>query len=105
MSDFVCVGAVADLAPGQCREASAGGRSLALFNVGGEIRVLANRCSHRGGPLGQGYLDGDTIICPWHGWAFDTRTGQSQMGSEHDVRSFPVRVENDQIFVAIEERP
>ena len=105
MSEFVCVGAAADLAPGQCREASVGGRSVALFNVGGEIRALSNRCSHRGGPLGQGYLDGDTIICPWHGWGFDTRTGQSQMGPEHDVRRFAVRVEDGQVFVAVEDRP
>jgi len=82
-----------DVAPGACKIVSVGGREIAVFNVGGEYFGLANRCPHEGGPLCQGRImplvqsegpgsyrlarDKEFLRCPWHGWEFDIRTGQS----------------------------
>ena len=76
---------VDELGPGQSVQVEVEGQTLALFNVGGEFRALGNRCAHRGGPLGQGLLDGHTVLCPWHSWGYDTRTGACEVNSEFDV--------------------
>ena len=47
----------------------------ALFNVDGGFYAINDVCGHRGGPLGEGELDGKTVICPWHGWRWDVTTG------------------------------
>lgn len=53
----------------------AGGVRIAAVEVGGTVRAMADRCSHRGGPLSEGHVSGDCLVCPWHGSAFDLRTG------------------------------
>ena len=53
-----------DLQPGQCRAFSVEGRSIALFNVGGTFHAIENECTHEGGPLGEGLLRGDRVLCP-----------------------------------------
>jgi nitrite reductase/ring-hydroxylating ferredoxin subunit len=74
VADFVLAIAMSELPPGSCREVTVEGRSLALYNVAGRVYATSNSCLHRGGPLGQGALDGCTVFCPWHAWAFDVRT-------------------------------
>jgi nitrite reductase/ring-hydroxylating ferredoxin subunit len=69
--------AVADLPPGKAAEVAVGGQPVALFNVRGTFHALAGRCPHRGGPLGQGYLDGSRVSCPWHNYTFDVTTGEN----------------------------
>jgi nitrite reductase/ring-hydroxylating ferredoxin subunit len=49
---------------------------VAVFRVGGELHAIDGTCCHRGGPLGEGTVDGPIVSCPWHGWRFDVRTGQ-----------------------------
>ena len=66
---------VGDLQPGECKTVAVGERELALFNVGGKFYATDNVCPHRGGPLGEGTLDGNVVTCPWHGWRFDVCTG------------------------------
>src|SRR5207245_179427 len=51
------------------------GLSIALFNVEGSFYAIDNTCTHRGGPLGEGELKGDTVACPWHGAHFNVKTG------------------------------
>ena len=55
--------------------AEAGGHQIALFNVDGTVSAIEGTCTHRGGPLGEGSLEGTTVTCPWHGATFDVRTG------------------------------
>ncbi len=55
---------------------SAGSKTLALFSVGGEIHAIDNVCPHRGGPLGEGHLEGSVVRCPFHSWTFDVKTGE-----------------------------
>ncbi len=101
MSDFVRVMAVSDLPPGQAAEVTVGGEMLALFNVGGTFYALSNRCPHRGGPLGQGFVDGSEVSCPWHNWTFDVTTGENTASSEMRVPGHEVEVEDGQVLVRV----
>ena len=76
-----------------------GGREVALFRRNGKFFALSNRCPHQGAPLGEGHFDGDSIICPWHHWDFHLETGKSRLGPDVCVRTYPVIVEGDDIFV------
>jgi nitrite reductase/ring-hydroxylating ferredoxin subunit len=55
---------------GRVREAEAEGVQICLANVNGVLSALDNICPHRQGPLGQGWIEGEAVICPWHSWAF-----------------------------------
>ena len=63
---------------GEVMEAEAGGVALCLANVNGQWHAMENLCPHRQGPLGQGWVEGNAVICPWHAWAFDVRTGVAE---------------------------
>jgi nitrite reductase/ring-hydroxylating ferredoxin subunit len=99
MSEFVPVLAVADLPPGRAIEVTVADRTVALFNVGGTFHALANACPHRGGPLGQGFLEGGEISCPWHNYTFDVTTGWNVVNAELKVARYEVRVEDGRVFV------
>jgi len=101
MSEFVRAIAVADLPPGQATEVTVEGEQVALFNVGGTFHALVNRCPHRGGPLGQGFLDGVEVSCPWHNWTFDVSTGENVVSAEMKVPRHEVKVEDGQVFVKV----
>jgi nitrite reductase/ring-hydroxylating ferredoxin subunit len=102
MSEYVSVLKVEELAPGQATERMVGGRAIAVYNVGGRFYATSNFCVHRGGPLGQGALDGCVIMCPWHAWTFDVTTGANTVNEEMKVPSYPVRVQDGQVFVQID---
>ena len=78
------------------------GLFLALYNVEGTFYVTDNTCLHRGGPLGDGFLEGPILTCPWHGWQYDVRTGEHQGGPSHRVRTYPVVVEDGELKVRID---
>jgi nitrite reductase/ring-hydroxylating ferredoxin subunit len=101
MSEFVRVVACAELLPGKCIEAVVDGKPVALCNVGGEFHAISNTCVHRGGPLGQGVLDGKLVICPWHAWAYDVTTGTSDVNPDLGVARYEVRVEAGQVLVKV----
>jgi nitrite reductase/ring-hydroxylating ferredoxin subunit len=101
MSEFVRAIAVGDLAPGKAAEVNVGNEAIALFNVGGTFHALANRCPHRGGPLGQGFLDGQQVSCPWHNFTFDVTTGQNVASADLRVPRFDVKVEDGHVFVRV----
>jgi nitrite reductase/ring-hydroxylating ferredoxin subunit len=102
MSEFINAIAASDLAPGTGAEISLGGRAVALFNVGGTFHAIGNTCLHRGGPLGQGFVEGPRVTCPWHGWCFDVTTGENVMNPELKVVHYEVKVEDGQVLVNLE---
>src|SRR5262249_36680450 len=76
------------------------GRELAISFRDGQFGAVANACNHVGGPLGEGRLDGDYIVCPWHNWKFHRCTGMGEPGFEEDrVPSYPVKAENGRLHV------
>ena len=102
MATRVRVAAVADVPEGTGRVVEAGGRTLALFNVNGTFHALDNACPHRGGPLGEGDLDGPLVVCPWHAWRWDVTTGANANNPAVTVARLPVSVEAGAVFVQIE---
>lgn len=85
--------------PGDVREIEIGSQALCLANIEGELHVLDNLCPHRQGPLGQGWIEGQSVVCPWHAWAFDCRTGIAEEPENAQVKVFPVRTEKDEVLV------
>ena len=75
MAKTVKVAQTSDLAPGTSKVVQADGHSIGLFNVEGTFYAIDNTCTHRGGPLGEGELSGETVECPWHGAHFNVKTG------------------------------
>ncbi len=101
MAQFVKVAAVTEIQPGQGKAVAVADREIALFNCGGQFYAIDNTCPHHGGPLGDGDLDGSVVTCPWHGWRFDVRTGVSPVVPSAKVNRFEVKVEGNDILVAI----
>ena len=89
-------------AAGQVAEAEVDGIVICLANVNGDLSALDNICPHRQGPLGQGWLEGDTVVCPWHSWAFHVKTGLSDYPPNQRVDVLPLRVEGEDVLVDIE---
>jgi nitrite reductase (NADH) small subunit len=88
--------------PGSCLERVVEGRIVALFNVDGEYYALDGVCPHQGGPLGKGRLTGVVVTCPWHGWQFDVRNGQSLLSLSVRQPTLPTKNEGGVIQVALE---
>ena len=105
------VARVADIPSGRRLITVLDGRSIGIFNLGGDLVAIRNSCPHQGGPLCEGVLTGlalpsqpgeyryerrgEIVRCPWHGWEFDLRSGQSWFDPVHTrVRSYDVRVES-----------
>ena len=98
--NWVDVGAAEDLAAAPLRRVTAMNLELAISVKDGEFGAVSNTCNHVGGPLGDGRLDGEFIICPWHNWKFHRCTGVGEAGFEQDrIPAYPVRVEKGRILV------
>lgn len=80
------------------------GRTIALFNVDGQFYALDNTCMHRGGPLGEGFVDRNnlTVQCPWHGWIYSLATGASPIDSMAKVEKFEVKVEEGEVKLSLD---
>ncbi len=74
------------------------GKLIALFKVQGAVYALDNTCPHQGGPLGEGYLDGSEVTCPWHAWTFDVKTGDCQSSPGFKQPTYKVKVEGDDVL-------
>ena len=101
MSTWIKVAEISDLPPGEGKTVVAGDRELALFNVAGKFHAIDNICPHRGGPMGEGVLEGQEAVCPWHGWRFDVTTGLSPVVPTAKVDTFEVVVEGNDVKVRI----
>jgi nitrite reductase (NADH) small subunit len=97
----VRVGSTKDVPAGEGRVVEAGGRTVALFNVDGSFYALDNVCSHRGGPLGEGELDGRVVTCPWHAWRWDVTSGANMNNPAVKMACFPVSIDGDQVWVEL----
>ena len=101
MSRRVLVGEAADIGVGEGRVVEADGKTLALFNVDGAFYALDNACAHRGGSLGEGDLEGTVVVCPWHAWRWDVKTGANVNNPAVRMTCFPVSVDGGRVFVEL----
>ena len=98
---FVTVARVEDVPPGTLISVDAGGESIALANVDGELHAVQGECLHLQGPLAEGRLVGLILTCPWHGWQYDVRTGLNEFDHAIELRTYEVRVDNGEIQVSV----
>ncbi|MEE8241636.1 MAG: Rieske 2Fe-2S domain-containing protein [Nitrospirales bacterium] len=101
MADFVKVAGTAELTPGTGVVAEVNGQAIAVFNVDGTYCAVDNTCIHRGGPLGEGELEGDTVTCPWHGWQYNVKTGACINNPSATLKSYEVKVEGTDVKVLL----
>jgi 3-phenylpropionate/trans-cinnamate dioxygenase ferredoxin component len=101
MANYVKVASVSQVAPGSGIVASVNDKEVAVFNVDGTFYAIDNVCKHRGGPLGEGELDGDTVTCPWHAWQYNVKTGVCLTKDGITMDRYDVRVVNEDIEVAL----
>src|SRR5947209_16460049 len=99
---FVRTVKVAEIPAGTIRELQVEGKAVAVANVGGKIYAINNTCLHRGGPLGEGSLEGTVVTCPWHGWQFDVSSGRFVASPRIAQQVFPVKVEGEDVLVAVD---
>lgn len=97
----VKVGTVADLPPDSVMEARVGGLVYAVCNVEGRLYAVAGDCPHRGGPLGHGQMDGHHVVCPWHLWEFDCRSGEYDYNPAVKLPIFAVTLEGQDILLEV----
>ena len=88
--------------PGSVMEVEAEGVAICLANVNGRLAALDNWCPHRRGPLGAGWIEGEAVVCPWHSWAFNVKTGLADYPVHERVEVFPLRLEGEDVLVDIE---
>jgi nitrite reductase/ring-hydroxylating ferredoxin subunit len=102
MPEFVKVARTDEVTPGQAKLVEVGGKEIALFNVAGSFHAIDNNCTHVGGPLCEGELDGNEVTCPWHGATFDVTSGAA-LGppASAAVSRYNVRIEGSEIEVEI----
>ncbi len=102
MASYVKAAAVGDLDPGHGMLVEIGGKKIALFNVGGTYYAIDDTCTHRGGPLSEGELEGNEVTCPWHGGIFNVTTGAVVGGPpQSNVASYPVRVVGSDVEIEL----
>ncbi len=101
MGEQKSVAKIEDVSQGSGIVAEVGDKSLAVFNVDGEYFVIDNTCIHRGGPLGEGDLEGTVVTCPWHGWEYNVKTGACTTNPDACVKSYQVTIDGSDIKVEI----
>jgi len=99
MSKWVKAMNVSDVPQGTGSIVAIGDKQIAVFCVEGQYYAIDNTCPHRGGPLGEGELDGPVVTCPWHGWEFDVTTGVSPINPAACVKCFDCKVEGDGVLI------
>ena len=100
MADFVKVCKTSDIPAGSGKTVDLKGKPVAVFNVEGTFCAISDTCVHRGGPLGEGELEGKIVTCPWHGWRYDVTTGINEMNPSVSVKKFQVKVDGEDLLVA-----
>ncbi len=100
MAEFEKVAELSELqSAGATKIVPVNGREVALFNVDGKVCAIENVCPHKGGPLGEGMLEGNVVTCPWHGWQFDVTTGKSPVVATASVPCYEVKVDGTAVLV------
>jgi nitrite reductase (NADH) small subunit len=103
MSELIKLTTVSELPPeGEAREFETNGKTICVANTSEGYAAMDNICVHRGGPLGQGVVDGNKVICPWHGWTFDANTGVCTHNLDVRVAVYPLKIEGEDVLVELD---
>jgi nitrite reductase (NADH) small subunit len=102
MPNFTKLSSQSDLpSHNQAREFPCGGKMICVANVNGTVTAMENVCLHRGGPLGQGMIEGGKVICPWHGWQWDPQSGEATHNPNAKLAVYPLKIEDGNVMVEV----
>ena len=102
MGGLTRVAARKDVSPGKAIAVEVAGQKIAVFNVDGTYYAVGDTCTHRGGPLSEGEVQGTTVTCPWHRAQYDLQTGKVMSPpAPQGVHSYKVVVEDEDIKIEI----
>jgi nitrite reductase (NADH) small subunit len=99
---YVKIATQSELPPAnEAKEFPCGDKLICVANVNGEISAMENICLHRGGPLGQGVISNGKVVCPWHGWEWDPKTGEAGPPGAK-VAVYPVKIESGDVLIELQ---
>jgi nitrite reductase (NADH) small subunit len=102
MPELITIAVESELpAPDEVKEFHCGAKPICVANIGGIYSAMDGLCPHRGGPLGQGMVEGGKVVCPWHGWAWDPVTGATEQDARMKVAVYPVRIESGDVIAEV----
>ena len=102
MAELVTVAKTTELGPGRAKAVQVKGQTIALFNIGGAYYAIDDTCTHQGGPLSEGEVEGTAVTCPWHGAQFNLTSGDVLVPpAPEGVKSYKVHVEGDEIRLEV----
>lgn len=100
MSEFVKVARIEEIPTDQGMIVDFKGEEVGLFKVNGTCYAISAVCPHRGGPVGEGSLNGTVVTCPWHGWRFDVCSGVNVINPASRLKTYKVKVEGSDVYIA-----
>jgi nitrite reductase (NADH) small subunit len=83
------------------KEFPCGDKTVCVANVNGACSAIDNVCLHVGGPLGEGTIENGKVVCPWHGWQYDPKTGQTTHNPNLKVAVYPMKIEHGDVMIEI----
>jgi nitrite reductase (NADH) small subunit len=83
------------------KEFSCGNKEICVAHVNGDYSAIDNICLHQGGPLGQGMIENGKVVCPWHAWQYDPKTGATMHNPNLKVAVYPLKIENGEVLVEV----
>ena len=102
MAELVTVAKTSEIGPGEAKCVQVKGQAIALFNIDGTFYAIDDTCTHQGGPLSEGEIEGTTVTCPWHGAQFDVTSGQVlSPPAPSGVKSYKVTIQGNEIKLEI----
>jgi nitrite reductase/ring-hydroxylating ferredoxin subunit len=99
--DFIEIARASELPVGRAKSIRIANRTIALYHTPKGFFASDGTCPHRGGPLGEGDIIGDEIVCPWHLWGFNVHTGVCEGNRDISIVTHEVRVEDDRVLVRL----
>lgn len=102
MNDWIEIGHIDEIPRLGSRVVKSGNEKIAIFrNSDDEIFALGDKCPHKGGPLSEGMISGRTVTCPLHNWKLQLDTGQVVAPDEGCTNTYPIKVEDGQIYLQL----
>lgn len=102
-TSWIKITAAGNIPPREGRAVRVGGREIAIFNVGDRFLAVDGRCPHKGGPLCDGIVAGETVVCPLHAWKVGLTTGEVERPTDVKacVHTYPTRVEHGIVLIEL----
>ena len=98
---FIPIAKLSEIPAGSAKIVELKNAEIALFRLGDAFFAISNVCPHQGGPLGEGKIEGDQVVCPWHAWRFNLKDGSSPLSPKLKLKTYPVKQDGDQLLISI----